>query len=60
MKVQEARPPRSLGVAVGHRDGARFLQGEDVADGGRLKQSVHQRQFRRAGIAEDEFDTFAA
>ena len=45
---------RRLRIAVGHADHARFLQAEHVVDVvGPVRE---ERQFGRAGIAEDFFD----
>jgi hypothetical protein len=59
-EVEEAWRARGLGVAVGHRHGARFLQHPDVADIRGINQRIDQRQFGCAWIAEDVAYTFAA
>ncbi len=50
--------PAGLRVAVGHGDGDRLLERQDVADAGLARETVHQRQLRGAGIAEHDFDAF--
>lgn len=43
MQVYKTRFARSLGIAVGHRDGAGLLEGQNVTDLWRLQQRVDQR-----------------
>ncbi len=59
VQVDEARLAGGLRVAVGHRHHARFLQAEHVVQARSIGQRVDQRQFRRAGIAEDVFAVLA-
>ena len=40
-------------IAVGHGHDRHFLQAEDVLEPGVVGQRIDQRQFGRAGIAED-------
>ena len=56
MKVEHREAARGLGIAVGHRHQGRFLKPEDVTDVVLDRESVHQRQFGGAGIAEHHLD----
>ena len=47
-----------LGVAVCHRDGDGLLQRQHVADAGLTRETIHERQLGRAGIAEHDGDAF--
>jgi hypothetical protein len=58
MDVDGGELAAGLGVAVGHRYGDRLLQRQDVADAGLAREAVHQRQLRRAGVAEHDLDAF--
>jgi hypothetical protein len=58
MHVDGGELAAGLGVAVGHGDGDRLLEGQDVADAGLAREAVHQRQLRGAGVAEHDLDTF--
>jgi len=60
VKIDESCAARGLCVTIGHRDNARFLEGPDIADIGKVDQSVDEGQLRRAWIAEDVLHTFAA
>ena len=60
VQVDETGATRRLGVAVGHGHDTRLLQTPDVADVRRIEQSVDQRQFCRAGIAEYVLHALAA
>ena len=60
MDVHGSETAARLGVAVGHGDGHRFLQGEHVADTRLTREPVHQRQLGGAGIAEHHGDAFLA
>ena len=56
--VHGAEATAGLRVAVGHRDGRRLLQGQHVTDAGLAGEAVHERQLRRAGVAEHHGDAF--
>ena len=59
MKIEKARAARRLRVSVGHGHRARFLERQDIFDGRRAQQRIHERKLRRAGIAEYVFNAFA-
>ena len=51
MQVHERRLPRTLGKPVGHPQGARLLERQDVPEV--LGEVLQERQLRRARVAED-------
>ena len=51
MQVHERRLPRTLGKPVGHPQGARLLERQDVPE--ILGEVLQERQLRRARVAED-------
>ena len=58
MHVDRGELAARLCVAVGHGDGHRFLEGEDVADACLAREAVHEGQLGGAGIAEHDLDAF--
>ena len=49
----------AFGSSIALLDGARFLQGENVFDGRRRHERLHEGQLGRPGIAEDISDALA-
>src|SRR5207253_9117851 len=58
MDVHRRKAARRLRVSVGHRDGDGLLEREHVVDPGLAREPVHQRELRRARVAEHDRDAF--
>ena len=58
VEAADRKPARRLGIAIGHAEDDDLVESEDIADAGFNDESIHQRQFGGAGVAENQRDAF--
>jgi hypothetical protein len=58
MDIHNRETAGRLGIAIGHRHDRGLRERQDIAQAGLDRERVHERQLRRAGIAENDRDAF--